>query len=74
MHEHNECEHDLKFCKKCNVVYCTKCKREWNDHVPPIYSSYIPWYEPYKITYGVGTPNPLFESPATCFSHTDCIT
>ncbi len=32
MHEHNECEHNLKYCSKCDVVYCTKCKREWGGH------------------------------------------
>ncbi|GAG40375.1 unnamed protein product, partial [marine sediment metagenome] len=32
MHEHidqKECEHILKYCKKCDVVYCEKCKSEW---------------------------------------------
>lgn len=33
MHEHNECEHDLKLCKVCNVVYCTKCGEEWKREI-----------------------------------------
>ncbi len=28
-HEHNQCDHDLKYCPHCDVVYCTKCNREW---------------------------------------------
>ena len=32
MHEHPECDHDLEYCSKCDVVYCTKCKREWGGH------------------------------------------
>ncbi len=42
-HLHNECEHNLKFCKKCNVVYCAKCKKEWNDHVPNYFQYYPIW-------------------------------
>ena len=50
MHEHNECEHNLKFCPKCDVVYCTKCKREWGGHSCNWYLSY-PWYTyPYTTT------------------------
>jgi hypothetical protein len=33
MHEHAEpqtCKHELKHCKKCDVVYCEKCKKEWS--------------------------------------------
>jgi hypothetical protein len=28
-HEHTTCEHELKYCKSCNTVYCDKCKEEW---------------------------------------------
>ncbi len=28
MHEY-ECDHDLCYCKKCDVVYCKKCGKEW---------------------------------------------
>lgn len=33
MHEHNECEHEFKYCSKCDVVYCTKCNKEWTKRV-----------------------------------------
>lgn len=34
MHDHNLCcDHHLKFCGVCDVVYCTKCKREWGRWV-----------------------------------------
>ncbi len=29
MHEHISCNHELKYCKVCDVVYCEKCKTEW---------------------------------------------
>lgn len=38
MHEHSGCEHELKHCSCCNVVYCTKCKQEWGRAV-----RYWPW-------------------------------
>lgn len=41
-HEHNDCEHDLKYCKVCRVVYCLKCDLEWvlkNLYYPKI------WYD-----------------------------
>ncbi len=31
MHEHNDYSHELKHCEYCDVVYCTKCKREWRS-------------------------------------------
>lgn len=58
MHEHNECEHNLKYCSKCNVVYCTKCKREWGGHQ----HNYWPYYYPNTITYDV----PDWKWEATC--------
>lgn len=29
MHEHNECDHELEYCKICDTVYCEKCRKEW---------------------------------------------
>ncbi len=29
MHDHNECEHEFKYCSKCDTVYCEKCGKEW---------------------------------------------
>lgn len=44
---HNECEHELRYCKCCDTVYCTKCKREWPEQ------TYIyPTYTPTMITTG----------------------
>ena len=29
-HEHKaECEHEISYCKKCDVVECKKCGKEW---------------------------------------------
>lgn len=62
MHEHTECSHDLKFCYKCDVVYCEKCKSEWRK------STYI--YTNPVITYD-GTVRQPWESPIySNISHT----
>ena len=45
MHEHNDCKHNLKYCKVCDVVYCEKCNSEWKK--PLTY-----YYQPYTITDG----------------------
>lgn len=31
MHNHHQhdCDHELKFCRKCDAVYCGKCGKEW---------------------------------------------
>jgi hypothetical protein len=32
MHKHEKpvkCEHKLEYCNHCDVVYCTKCRKEW---------------------------------------------
>jgi len=49
MHEHDECEHELRYCKKCDVVYCIKCKREWYGHQSYVYPYVYPTY-PYVPT------------------------
>lgn len=48
MHEHKECEHELKFCSKCNVVYCELCNSEWRKPV-----TYSTWYNNQTIGDGV---------------------
>lgn len=50
-HNHSHCSHDLKYCDHCDVVYCTKCSREWGGH----YHSPYTWYysgQPYRVTWG----------------------
>jgi hypothetical protein len=34
MHNHEECNHELKHCSKCDVVFCEKCKKEWKVYSP----------------------------------------
>ena len=50
-HEHTECDHELEYCQKCDVVYCAKCDREW--------FSFRATWNTYPITgttwYGYGT-------------------
>ena len=64
MHEHDVCEHELKYCKICDVVYCENCKKEWKY--------YIAWYnQPYKVTYTDehGTPGTYTTRTSTGHSH-----
>ena len=33
MHNHQcVCEHNLKYCYYCGIVYCLKCGEEWKKH------------------------------------------
>lgn len=42
MHNHSKCEHNLKFCKDCDVVYCDLCKEEWKKNNNTIWSTPMP--------------------------------
>ena len=46
MHNHNHyhcCEHkNLKYCEKCDVVYCVDCGKEWGRKW-----SYTTWSNPW---------------------------
>ena len=57
MHEHLDvhCEHALKFCGKCNVVYCAKCQYQWvepciNMHTQPYFTTRYPFISPEVTT------------------------
>ena len=44
-HKHCHCDHDLKYCSHCDVVYCTKCGKEWGQkhYCYPWTYPYYPW-------------------------------
>jgi len=44
-HEHpTECEHiNLGFCKKCSIVYCKDCGKEWYDKCTLNHTPFYPW-------------------------------
>jgi hypothetical protein len=42
-HDHHCCEHEVKYCKVCDVAYCVKCGKEWKEQS-------IWHYAPYGIT------------------------
>lgn len=50
-HEHHDhCEHgNVKFCSRCDVVYCLDCKKEWGKCNLNHYS-YTTWTYPYGTT------------------------
>ena len=43
-HYHNHCDHNLKHCGHCDVVYCTKCGREWGHNYGWYTTSTYPYY------------------------------
>ncbi len=48
MHSHDcGCNHELRYCAHCDVVYCVKCKREWGQ--------YYNYQWPYKWYYCGGS-------------------
>lgn len=51
MHEH--CEHELKHCEKCNVVYCEKCGEEWGKFPAGIPDAPVVPYAPPVVPYPV---------------------
>ena len=56
MHEHDECEHDLRLCRHCDIVYCKRCRREWGRHAHYTpYIPYAPWYWEWIQPYWTGT-------------------
>jgi len=48
MHDHTSCEHKLKFCEKCDMVFCEVCKEEWKKEKVGLTSpQFIPAPNPY---------------------------
>lgn len=56
-HDHCGCEHNLVHCKCCDVVYCTKCHREWGTY--HWYSTWSNTTVPYKGMYPTNVDNAL---------------
>lgn len=32
-HNHHQCEHEIAYCKVCDVCYCKKCNKEWGRNI-----------------------------------------
>ena len=43
-HDHHNCEHQVRYCKVCDVAYCVKCGKEWEVPQPRYW--YYPCYQP----------------------------
>ena len=42
-HHHCKCEHTkVAYCKKCQLVYCLDCKKEWKENWTYTYQWYYP--------------------------------
>ena len=40
--KHDHCEHEVKYCDKCDTAYCGKCNKEWTTD--PCTLNHYPWY------------------------------
>ena len=54
MHCHH-CEHELKYCVQCDVVYCGKCGREWGKS----FYAYPYWNYRYYVPTWTGASSPI---------------
>jgi len=64
---HNHCDHDVKYCKKCDVPYCAKCGKEWKAQTW--------WINPYStgyptITYTTDTTSVSSDNITLTTAHT----
>jgi hypothetical protein len=53
-HEYCGCNHVVKYCKYCDICYCTLCGREWGFY---IYRTTSPWYPGTTPYWGTVTTN-----------------
>ena len=37
-HTHVNCQHTINYCSTCDMVYCTKCAKEWG-----VRAQWYPW-------------------------------
>lgn len=61
-HNHSHCQHDLKYCHHCDIVYCTRCGKEWGKQHYHYNITATPWVwtyngVPYTVTYSNGNYN-----------------
>lgn len=73
MHNHSKCEHSLKFCKDCDVVYCETCKEEWkkntNNWILGGGTTTLPYVPAAPFPYVGDIPN--FPQVTMCACHTN---
>ena len=50
-----KCEHKLKYCEQCDVVYCEVCGEEWKK-------DYITWTTTSAYPYGVSGTGTYFNN------------
>jgi hypothetical protein len=66
-HNHSECEHELKYCKQCKIVYCSKCEKEWIETA----SNYI-FTNNGEYLFAVPNTTTFKFGPVSCDLLTDC--
>ena len=71
MHEHNNCEHELKYCRVCDVVYCEKCRREWKKDGYTYFYPQTTWAYPQTTTgsYTISNQTKCASSGCNMHSH-----
>lgn len=65
-HNHFECEHEVAYCKKCQVVYCKKCGKEWRDTWNPWKGTTYPTWPQTTPTYPWYCQGAITTSSHTC--------
>ena len=70
-HEHDHCEHEVKLCGKCDVVYCAKCDKEWGAECGLPHWGY-PWYMP-TTTITTGGTADVSNTTYTLSSGASCV-
>jgi hypothetical protein len=53
-HQQHDCDHEIKLCKQCDTVYCTKCGKEWMKNWYAT-NTYIPTSPNYFVDSGTAT-------------------
>ncbi len=75
MHEHKVCEHELKYCSICKVVYCEKCGKQW-------YEQPAMWYDgntlrnynyTIDVSYPANTENIKKHEEALCLKNSQTV-
>ena len=77
-HKHDHCDHQLRYCTRCDVVYCLKCDREWGGHTHWSYPYH--WYigDPIPcitttVWDGTGNDIDVSTSDAHISNHVQCV-
>ncbi len=76
-HTHNHCNHDIAYCRVCDICYCTKCNREWGTKQYYVDTQPRYWIYsgiPYRVTYDAGGGYSLMTNNGTVVTNETVLT